>query len=792
MNERRITFTCELLEDLHAGSGLGWLGQIDDCHARDAQGRAVVWSSTLSGVLRDVADELLALEHPLATSARVRRLFGSEGEDARSSLITRSLHFEFPDQPGELVPFHVVTSTAREVHSRRPLDHTLRTIEMASAGQTAQAELRFHGDDDDDRFLKLCLSRLTAIGGGKTRGQGQIRITLIAGETGDCPAPPTPTLPTKGERRLRVLLRLLEPVCIPTTGFPGNVIATESFLPGTALRGAWLTAMNQCGATSVDEFAKSANVNFGNGTFVDTNFVGASLFSVISWPLPLTAQAAKATERSSVTNNGDWWKQPSWWATRTEQHSAWLANLSVERDQLHPSVRQRAVQSNHEADVETVKFKRVKSEDVLVSNDSGQTLFRARPDCRVLLRNRSPVRRLGRATDSRRDQATKLDQEKGDLFATTVLSEGQHFVADITFGSTELATQFIEQVKSLLATPGLTGRASEASAAWLRVGRGGRPVLVERYEWLSEDQPTTLDGNATEFTLTLTSDLIGRRDDLTFLTTLDAAALESLTGAKGLIGNIEVDQRVSVSETRIVRGFNTAAGTFRSPALAIKRGSAFLVRSSGTGSDGIKLRDLFESLAKTYAASGGLGERTEEGFGRFFLNSPAHRSPTVATTRTAPPEPSVTSAREMAIDAVLSAVREMNLDRAVGLKGFPARSQWQWLRHEAEVPSKQPKAIVDEIVTAAKKLSGANWKHEVPNPDPNLVENGHKKKNASLVQCLRFYIDKFKHPNGPDAKSQRIFLIYLCRWVVVQLDHHRRSDNSGNAQPESERNEVAT
>ncbi len=45
MNEWRVTFTCELLEDMHAGSGLGFRGIIDDRHAR-ACGVGLFWRTT--------------------------------------------------------------------------------------------------------------------------------------------------------------------------------------------------------------------------------------------------------------------------------------------------------------------------------------------------------------------------------------------------------------------------------------------------------------------------------------------------------------------------------------------------------------------------------------------------------------------------------------------------------------------------------------------------------------------------------------------------------------------------
>ncbi len=112
MTKWQIIFRCELLEDMHCGSGLGFLGVVDDRHARDAKGQPVVWDSTLAGLLRDQADALQALGHPVATPERIRRLFGAEGPNARGVLVTRSLHFHPKGDDADRPAFLEVTSTA--------------------------------------------------------------------------------------------------------------------------------------------------------------------------------------------------------------------------------------------------------------------------------------------------------------------------------------------------------------------------------------------------------------------------------------------------------------------------------------------------------------------------------------------------------------------------------------------------------------------------------------------------------------------------------------------------------
>ena len=81
-----ITLTVELVEDMHAGSGLGRLGQIDALHARDAQGMPVIRASTLRGIVRDTAEEWIRLLENSNNDAkdhrsRLSRLLGISASD---------------------------------------------------------------------------------------------------------------------------------------------------------------------------------------------------------------------------------------------------------------------------------------------------------------------------------------------------------------------------------------------------------------------------------------------------------------------------------------------------------------------------------------------------------------------------------------------------------------------------------------------------------------------------------------------------------------------------------------
>lgn len=783
MKEWRLSFTCELQEDLHSGSGVGRLKTIDRCHARDRAGRPVVWHTTLRGLLRDAADDLHMLGHGLAKRLEtVVRLYGREGSEGRSSVVCRSLHFQLPEaeRSGPFArAFSSVTSTSREAYSRRALDTTLRTTEYSATGLRATGEIRLIGDEDDLELLKLCLQHIMSLGGGKERGPGRILIRGLPERLREAGVDaPTESIPPKGKRRLRLVLKSLEPLCIPATGHPGNMIPGESFLPGQALRGAWfraITAHSPSEATFVDRLAEPGGTGFSNGYYVPASLVeemASKLGSLCSIPLPVTARELKPTERP-ITDGA-----VPWWATAESDSSVWLERPEDEQDLLW----QKWPNEDEEGgECEWGRLKRVKREEYLVAvNREGTRFRRVRPDLCTIMRNRVPVGRQERRFDSRRvrsgGDSSEEDLNKSELFSETVLAEEQHFVADILFSDDETAHEFSKK-----AAPFLAGDVSQRS--WLRLGRGGRPVVVEHWTWLPGEVAARSGTEGLEtvrgevaFSLTLTSDLIARASDLTFLTDLSAADLGRLCGFRDSFERISVR---SVCEVREVHGFNTASGARRSPALAIKRGSTFRVQSGCSE----KLGLLYGQLVAIERGGQGIGERTEEGFGRFVLNHAAHRSPAEKAEGDWTPsrEPASREAewdaqrrrvREEILGRVLKGVEEIGLVNACQKwenvpKDFPARSQWQQLCHMAEVLSTkgQLESLLSELCEHAKRLSGRMWACELRDGD-----------DATML-CDD--IDRLWRAAG-DFQAQRTFLVHLCRWVINRLnalaDEKRRAE----------------
>ncbi|MBF0502801.1 MAG: hypothetical protein HQM09_21885 [Candidatus Riflebacteria bacterium] len=754
MQTTELTFKIELLEDMHCGSGLGKLGIIDDLHARDSRGRPVVWNTTLAGLLRDRAEELCRLGYPEATRDRIVRLFGREGMEGQGRVICRSLHFERGrNMSAEAPVFHDLVSTSRETLSRRPLDATLRRIEVASAGQVADGIIRLTGDKDEELII-LCLKRLEHIGGGKTRGLGRVRIDggirsrVVAGD-GKSSSKVTGT-------RLRLLCKTLEPVCIPESSFAGNSIETRSFLPGQTLRGAFLTALNQFDPTYADSFAGDTEIRFCNGYFLPDHFSG-DLEKVEIIPVPLTAQAKKATTSGKTKKEYPWWAE--------EQH----------RQKWEPDENGTMIDSLLKKPPQDADFKRIKSDDYLVCLNGKP--FLGRPRTHTVLHNRVPMFRSGLDKDSRRPEtdAMDLEKEEGALFSIASMAEDQYFCFDMNFPSAEALEKFQKSAGAWLG-------GNPTDRLWLRIGRGGRPVLIEkvvapekiasnniRIEDLSK---FCLSGELMEkkagFWITLTSDLIIRSSQLGFVTEPGLGDLCRLAGIPGTKGSISAKH--CIVESIPVHGFNTASSARRSTALAIKRGSAFLVHASVPDD----LKALFEALLKIASSGIGIGERTEEGFGRFAINHFFHKNEKSGDAGEISRTRKIVS-NEMKHDnekrrlEVKNEVLGKVLEKADVLskfvkREFPSRSQWQAFRHEMEVVEETPESIdkiFDRLETNSAKLSGSTWKEKLANSDDNVLTS--LKKWRSIFS-----------PGSDKPRKERLFFIHLSRWMAIKLDDSRR------------------
>ncbi|MEN9984602.1 MAG: hypothetical protein RI925_104 [Pseudomonadota bacterium] len=678
---KRLQLRIELREDLHIGTGAGW-GDIDARHVRDRHGRPILPASHIKGVLRAHANEWLRLEPTALTRERIERLFGRSGKGQGGLQFTSAYLSADTEKPTirwgstQIGP----TGTAQE--------ESLRFVECAPAGSCFVMEAMLPEQNDthttndqnsaqtdhdtslsDEDLLKAILARCHRLGGGRNRGHGLVRWQWS--EHGQHDAR-TWRAPPERPARLRLLLRNLDPVCLARTGHPGNLISSETFIRGRSLRGAVVAT---CLAMKHAEWAHALladTLSWGDALplpepELDTN----ALAHIEVLPIPLSIGAPKTC---AANTSLPWWAQPD--------------------SGNHLGARQEYDQMNPEADKRPPgKLKRPKE---------GEYLFRPHPE--------APWQRYAPQVIERLHTRTPSDENAHEqaLFSTEEIAERTLFVADLLVSSPAQAAVLADALSAL-------------NKQWLRMGRGGRPLVIEQIHWL----PAIPHAAATEdnFTLLLESDLIARDDLGNFHQRLTAQVVAELAG----LPDSALSETQAFSESHDIFGFNAATGLPRQAQRAIKAGSVIRI----TGPDAPK---VCAALSRRQV----LGECPEEGFGRFRLDKLPAPSPLASAPRQASaPAPGRTE------QLCQTAYRWQQKFGAAQV--HPSASQWGDFRgHVRAVSHAEALAKVFETLQqAADKQGGHAWKAFVDHP------------------CYRrFYDEIFAMPLS-DAQA---LLDYFVRW----------------------------
>lgn len=548
-------YTIELLEDLHAGSGIGSVW-VDRALARDGDGQPFIPASHVKGVWRDVAMRLATLGVGAFTTELIDDWFGAapkrEGDDTlpqRGRLYCPTLR---PENDVESVLW---MQTARREYSRRPADDTLRSTEYLPALTTMTGRGYFHGTKAEFECLLSLIARVDRYGGNRSRGDGRIR--QLACRVEDMPAVETPS--TENARHgVRLLLEALAPVQVPRTGSPGNIIESETRIPGRMLLGAITTALLQSGAQAQLLFGAAAECGDALPLAPAVGDVRDVLRQLEVMPAPLEYRVAKP----EVKPGAAFLRRPPW---ADASHGGPTPNAWVDLLGNTPSKEQ---------------LKRLPAGTYL-QRLPGQAWSAFRQPLELAMRNR-------RGSDV---DAGQMDEA---LFSSEQIPAGTRFVADILPGDTDAWPNWLDALTAYVRTTPL-----------LRIGRGGAPVHVAAVAALA---PPNTDVNATtrtSFRLTLTSDAIIRGPTLGFHHRLSAQALCDALGIDRCT-DIQCEDR---SESRIDRAFNAATGLPRPSVLVIERGSGVIV--CGNGAD-----DMYAMLN----ARNAIGERQHEGMGRYRLD----------------------------------------------------------------------------------------------------------------------------------------------------------------------------
>ena len=730
----KITFEVKLLEDCHSGSGLGMKGIIDDMQARDSSGKPVVWGTTLKGILRNIAEELLSLNHSLATKERIIKLFGSEGSKSEfvSNLVFSGLHFVEDFKNDNLKP---VFSTSREIHSRKPLNDTFRCVEMLSAGLKAQCEAQLFGDNEDVKFLKLLLQRMVAVGGNRSRGKGRI-ITSVKDTKEIADYKPE----TKEWKRIRLLLRTVAPICLPKASVAGNIIDSESYISGSKIKGAMLSLASFAAPELKDTFSKETKehlISFGNCYPVSELTKNNGLWKRVEiLPVPLTMAAKKSTsvDESKVSLNEDNSQNNKvlpWWSKHQSKSDFVPKANGVVTDKCFYYNDNFRLPSDY-------NYKRIKEDIYLAINEESCSYYdKYQPKMISMLRNRTPVNRSERKKDLRRLEADEayIRTDKGSLFSTICLSENEYLLCDIYYnGNNYCWPSIIEYIKN--------------NHLWLRLGRGGQPIEIEDYELNYSSQKTN--ENQDMLILTMTSDFILRDDTLNFVTSPTKQNFFELFDEIDLNENdLKKIDLFSFTEPIRISGFNSSARVRLPERLAMKKGSVFVFKG-----DKSVLDSLLEKLKNKCLKNEGIGEYTDEGFGRFVVNCPLH---TELNTNIQENENKITYEKdpeELIIEEAFDYF-ENNREKLINKKNKltenkPTITQWHYFKEKIDCCNKSEKLkedfekLKEHFKQRAKKEGGRCWKYIVCNKEDFKEENDKSKKNDYLDIFNIYKYDQLK------------------------------------------------
>ncbi len=559
----------ELLEDLHTGCGTG-SGIIDRTLARDHQGRPLVPGSHLRGVWRDTGERLVRLG--AIGQDQLDGLFGQSGT-GRGALVVGDLR---PEKAARTLTWD---ATARRAGSRSPDDHSLRRTEYLAAGTCLAGEGRLETDAAGLRHaFEQILYATDRIGSERSRGSGQIRILACEWSDPRSEGLLAGALPSTATR-LRLLLRAEAPVCIPTTGFPGNIVPGETHIPGRMLFGAlagWAVA-NRRKPETLFERRIAVGPAYPLPAGAEINTVQA-LAGLQVLPIPLSLHTPKPSPAES-TPWPHWAPGPGTpGAEPPADKPARFKDMLAGEDTPEP------------AELHRTRYKRPKSNAYLHRSATG--------DWRAFL---VP---LGlRMRNQRGSSLVDIPRTETSLFTTELIPAGTHFVADLIAKSPQDLQRLSTELAGLIAT---TPSATQATRS-LRIGRGGAPVAV--VGWCEPDTPKKpTSSQADELRITLTSDLIAR-DPVTlgFYTRLSARMLCDLLELDP--PDPEQDHERVYSDTQHYTGFNAVSGLPAPPKRAIRRGSALRIRGP-----------IAEQLREKLAGRGALGGRRWEGCGRFVLD----------------------------------------------------------------------------------------------------------------------------------------------------------------------------
>ncbi|UAA37402.1 hypothetical protein KIH87_11820 [Paraneptunicella aestuarii] len=596
------TFTLTLLEDTHIGTGVG-NGLVDSFNTRDDQGYPIIWRQHLKGILREAAFDWARFTGNKEHLKTVNALFGAERENLdQGCLIVFSAELSEEDKQVRSPEsfFIELSSTAlgkqahkdtknemskeRSLYNRAAQDASLRTKQYMRAGTEFTCRYQFFGvSSDQSSKLKtyqeamLCiLKRMYALGSQKHRATGAIQLGCLK---------PTPEIENasvnqqskvefKGENTLvQLTLEALEPVRLPSTNKPGNVVPTDTFIDGNKMLGALANWCKQNKQPAL--FNRLINGELGVGYAYpvpasDVNFC---------FPLPQHFGVAKAGASQGAVEGeqeqaGSSAVSLPWWFNNTKTLPQVNAPVVGEREGESSAPKLKKVGEGH-----YVSFVKDKA------------------DSWALLKQKTAIHMRNGLTnrDSKRDDA--------NLFTEEVLPKGTLFSCQLCVPTKAL----LEELNHGMLTGLLQGQP-------LLIGRGGAPVRVVNAVSVAKPKMPAITEKTSSVTVVTTSPWLVYDDNLQPYSEL---SVEMLAKALNLNGEtIPEEHLFKRSSTTAITGFNPASGLPKRSEQAIAAGSVLHFDWQNLTHE---QRELVTQLLVKLFEKPAIGQRQAQGLGRFYV-----------------------------------------------------------------------------------------------------------------------------------------------------------------------------
>lgn len=630
----RLEFELTFKSDYHVGAGHGLGLQVDSALLRDPDGVPVIRGTVLTGLLRESLANLLALQ-PFARQPDcqqlLERIFGSPRQLKRWRISSaRPAGVLIPQvrtqkQSTKFMAAQTTTRTRINPRTRRVEENKLFTHEDGDGSLWFRFVAECERDDaiaqQEAEYIVAAARMLRNLGAGKRRGYGECEIHLVdrnresdlltrlakrlKGEIVPESAPVTrydetkplhlPPDPGNHTYRLRVLVRLDEPLLIARRAEAGNQYETLEMIPGSVLRGALAWRMTH----RYDGFTNSNPAAFNR--FVELFFNDTVRFSSLM-PIEidldnendLEGYATIIAPRDFVTCE----LYPGYVdESSDESHGIWSL-LDDKNDLECPICAEANAATGRKA--ASVKLKTLDGFITL----AGLPRSRHKPNQTIEMHIRIDPN-SGRV-------------RTGDLYGYVALEPGQYFVGEMTCTNGDV-WQELHQMAGL--QEGVNelklGKATQRGYGKVSVVFEPIDTPIFHLRDLSQRLEST-----DHVRMLLLSDAIVVDQWGRFWRGFDPAWLQRELGLPSNV-TVEIDRNpqgelLAFSATRAIDAFNNKLGLPRSRDIAIVAGSS--VRLSFKG---IELDALVQRLKEV--ENRGIGLRREEGFGRVAFNHPIYR-----------------------------------------------------------------------------------------------------------------------------------------------------------------------